>query len=88
MTLPRSVVECARMHVRPSKKIHHLKCHLMKSAGKQLVILPADEFNTMIEHLEDLEDIRLYDEAKVDNEPSISIGRLSIQSRLNEMLNI
>jgi len=60
----------------------------MKSAGKQLVILPADEFNTMIEHLEDLEDIRLYDEAKVDNEPSISIGRLSIQSRLNEMLNI
>jgi len=43
------------------------------TAGKQLVILPADEFNTMIEDLEDLEDIRLYDEAKADTEPSIPI---------------
>lgn len=29
-----------------------------------LVVLPVKEFDTMIEELEELEDIRLYDEAK------------------------
>jgi hypothetical protein len=43
------------------------------TAGEKLVILPANEFNTMVEELEDLEDIRLYDEAKADNEPSVPI---------------
>ena len=32
------------------------------------VILPADEFETIIEELEDLEDVRLYDEAKKDDD--------------------
>jgi len=32
--------------------------------NKSLVVLPAKEFDEMMEKLEDLEDIRLYDEAK------------------------
>ena len=31
---------------------------------KSLVILPAKEFDTLMEELEELEDIRLYDESK------------------------
>lgn len=34
---------------------------------KSLVILPAKEFNSLIEELEDLEDIKLYDEAKKED---------------------
>ena len=34
---------------------------------KSLVILPAKEFDTMIEELEELEDIKLYDEAKKED---------------------
>jgi PHD/YefM family antitoxin component YafN of YafNO toxin-antitoxin module len=32
--------------------------------NKSLVVLPAAEFETIMEELEELEDIRLYDEAK------------------------
>jgi len=32
--------------------------------NKSLVVLPAKEFDTMIEELEELEDIHLYDDAK------------------------
>ncbi|MFD2145230.1 hypothetical protein [Mucilaginibacter antarcticus] len=32
--------------------------------NKSLVILPAIEFDKLMEELEDLEDVRLYDEAK------------------------
>ena len=32
--------------------------------NKSLVILPAKEFDTLMEELEELEDIKLYDEAK------------------------
>jgi hypothetical protein len=32
--------------------------------NKSLVVLPAKEFDTMMEELEELEDIRLYDDAK------------------------
>lgn len=32
--------------------------------NRTLVVLPAKEFDTMIEELEELEDIRLYDDAK------------------------
>jgi PHD/YefM family antitoxin component YafN of YafNO toxin-antitoxin module len=39
-----------------------------------MVILPVKEFNTLMEELEELEDIRLYDEAKKSNEPSIPIN--------------
>ncbi len=34
------------------------------TAGKNLVILPQEEFDNLMEELEDLEDVRLYDEAK------------------------
>ncbi len=34
---------------------------------KSLVILPAKEFDTLMEELEELEDIRLYDEAKKED---------------------
>lgn len=43
------------------------------TAGKKLVVLPANEFDMMMEELEGLEDIRLYDESKTDNEPSVPI---------------
>jgi PHD/YefM family antitoxin component YafN of YafNO toxin-antitoxin module len=33
------------------------------NGDKSLVILPAKEFDTLMEELEELEDIRLYDEA-------------------------
>ena len=35
-----------------------------ENGNKSLVVLPVDEFNTLMEELEDIEDIRLYDEAK------------------------
>ena len=35
---------------------------------KSLVILPVKEFDTIIEELEELEDIKLYDEAKKDDD--------------------
>ncbi len=34
------------------------------TTGKSLVILPQNEFDTLMEELEELEDIQLYDEAK------------------------
>jgi PHD/YefM family antitoxin component YafN of YafNO toxin-antitoxin module len=40
--------------------------------NKSLVILPAKEFDTLMEELEELEDIRLYDESKNDNEPAVA----------------
>lgn len=49
--------------------------YITDNAGKKLaVVLPLDEFETMMEDLEELEDIRLYDDAKAnDNDPSIPI---------------
>ena len=42
--------------------------------GKKLaVILPMAEYEKMIEDIEELEDIRLYDEVKARNEPSITL---------------
>ena len=34
------------------------------NGNNSLVVLPAKEFDTLMEELEELEDIRLYDEAK------------------------
>ncbi|WP_419803237.1 hypothetical protein [Mucilaginibacter sp.] len=34
---------------------------------KSLVVLSAKEFKTIIEELEDLEDVKLYDEAKIED---------------------
>ena len=41
--------------------------------NKLAVILPIKEYNKMVDDLEELEDIKLYDEAKKSNEPSIPI---------------
>ena len=38
--------------------------YIKDTAGKSLVIIPQNEFDSLIEELEDLEDIRIYDEAK------------------------
>ena len=38
------------------------------TAGEKLVVLPANEFSTIMEKLEELDDIRLYDEAKKEDD--------------------
>ena len=38
--------------------------YIKDTAGENLVILPQSEFNILMEELDELEDIRLYDEAK------------------------
>jgi hypothetical protein len=41
--------------------------------GKKIsAILPINEFEMIIEELEELEDIKLYDEGKEESEPSLS----------------
>ena len=48
--------------------------YITDAQGNKLsVVLPIKDFNMLIEELEDLEDQRLYDEAKADNEPSIPL---------------
>ena len=38
--------------------------YITSSSGEQLVALPVSEFNNILEELEELDDIRSYDEAK------------------------
>ncbi len=38
------------------------------NGNKSLVVLPATEFDKLIEELEDIEDVRLYDEAKKEDD--------------------
>ena len=47
--------------------------YITDTAGKKLVILPMKEFKNLMEELEDLEDVKLYDRAKASKEPSIAI---------------
>lgn len=50
--------------------------YITDKTGKKIsVVLPMEEFKNMIEELEELEDIRLYDEAKTTDEPSIPIDQ-------------
>jgi len=42
--------------------------YIKDTAGKKLVVLPAKEFYTILEELEDLEDINRYDAAKKRNQ--------------------
>ena len=44
-----------------------------KKGNRISVVIPVTEFETIMEELEELEDIRLYDEAISDNDPSIPI---------------
>jgi len=48
--------------------------YITDDTGKKLsVVISISEFNSLMEELDELEDIRLYDEAKAANEPSIPI---------------
>lgn len=47
--------------------------YITDSAGQKLVVLPISEFDTIIEELEELEDIRICDEAKSSAELSVPI---------------
>ena len=48
--------------------------YITDNAGKKIsVVLPMKEFKTIMDELDELEDIRLYDEAKASKEPSIPI---------------
>jgi hypothetical protein len=48
--------------------------YITDSTGKKIsVVLPIKEFERMMEELEELQDIELYEEAKAANEPSIPI---------------
>jgi PHD/YefM family antitoxin component YafN of YafNO toxin-antitoxin module len=38
--------------------------YITDSAGEKLVVLPINEFNSIMEELEEMEDIRIYDDAK------------------------
>lgn len=59
--------------------------------GKKLsVILPMEDYLQLMEALEDLEDIRLYDEAKADNTPSLPVDEAfqlieSLRLKANEL---
>jgi len=58
--------------------------------NKISVILSVKEFENMIEKLEDLEDIRLYDDSKKKNEPSIPFDEafLKIEAKRNKKMEI
>lgn len=47
--------------------------YITDTSGEQMVVLPASEFKEMLSELEELEDIRLYDEAKASGESSLPI---------------
>ena len=46
-----------------------------KNGNRISVVIPVTEFETIMEELEELEDIRLYDDAKSVNESSIPIDK-------------
>ncbi len=48
--------------------------YITDNTGKKLsVVLPIKDFKNIMEELEELEDIKLYEQAKADNGPSIPI---------------
>jgi PHD/YefM family antitoxin component YafN of YafNO toxin-antitoxin module len=48
--------------------------YIIDKAGKKIsVVIPMKDFKAIMEELEELEDIKRYDEAKKSNEPSIPI---------------
>jgi PHD/YefM family antitoxin component YafN of YafNO toxin-antitoxin module len=44
--------------------------YIKDSVGENLVVLSQIEFDTLMEELEDLEDVKLYDEAKKEDDGS------------------
>jgi len=48
--------------------------YITDQSGKKIsVVLTIKDYEAILQELEELEDIRLYDESKKSNEPSISI---------------
>jgi PHD/YefM family antitoxin component YafN of YafNO toxin-antitoxin module len=48
--------------------------YITDNAGKKIsVVIPLNDFKAIMEELEELEDIKLYDEAKKSEEPSIPL---------------
>lgn len=57
--------------------------YITDNSGKKLsAILPIKEFTTLLDKLEELEDIRLYDESKNDKEPAVSKSKAMIMIEL------
>ncbi len=48
---------------------------------KSLVVLPVKEFEALMEELEELEDIRLYDKAKKENDSDRVLFDVYLESR-------
>lgn len=49
--------------------------YITDNTGKKIsVVLPMKDFKAIMEELEELEDIKLYDEAKKSDEPSFPIN--------------
>ena len=47
--------------------------YITDNQGRKIsAVLPIKEFKTLLEDLEELEDIRLYDESKNDKKPALS----------------
>ena len=50
--------------------------YIIDNTGEKIsVVLPIEEYQIILNELEELEDIRLYDEAKATGEPSIPIDK-------------
>ncbi len=50
--------------------------YITDNKGNKLsVILPVKDYQKMVEELEELEDIRLYDEAMADKQPSLPVDK-------------
>jgi len=45
------------------------------TAGIKMVVLPAKELHSLIEQLEELQDIRMFDSANMVNEPSVPLDQ-------------
>ncbi len=59
--------------------------YITDNKGNKLsVVLPIKEYEKLIEELEDLADVRLYDEAKALNEGSISFDEYVKQRNKNK----
>ena len=68
--LKRTIYQMSTIHPR----------YITDSTGAKLVVITQDEFETIMEELEDLEDVRLYDEAKAEDDGE----RISLNDYIKE----
>lgn len=60
--------------------------YITDEKGRKIsAVLPIKEFRNLLEKLEELEDIRLYDTAKKDNAESVSIEEAFCEIEKNRM---